>query len=301
MSKPNLFIVGAPKCGTSSLYEYLKQHPQILMSTRKEPHYFGSDLRRQHLNSYRTIRTEADYLALFQDAAEDVIGEASTSYFYSLKAAAEIKAFNPDSKIVIMLREPVEMMYSLYYQLYQGGVEDASSFDLALVAEEARQQGKNIPKLAHIVDNLRYRYIAHYSQHIQRYFNEFGREHVMVIIFDDFRADTHAVLMQLFDFLGVDKDIKINLSIANPNSYARNKLLRNFLVNPPEIVLTLGKRILPIARPIYQQLVRSNTKIASRPPMDATLQEKLQREFYPEIEELSQLLNRDLSAWTKIK
>ena len=109
--KPGFFIVGAPKCGTTSFYHYLRQHPQIFMPDNKEPHYFGSDLKKR---SDEFIKTEEEYLSLFKDAdSSQMAGEASTFYLYSKAAQKEIKGFNPHAKIIIMLRNPIDFLHSL--------------------------------------------------------------------------------------------------------------------------------------------------------------------------------------------
>ena len=113
MNKPNLFIVGAPKCGTTFLYHYLKQHPEIYFPDFKEPHFFGSDLIRKNgaydlsLNNYKSLF----------NSDKKIIGEASTFYIFSKNAAKEIYDFNPDAKIIIMLRNLVDLAYSLHSQL----------------------------------------------------------------------------------------------------------------------------------------------------------------------------------------
>src|SRR5882672_1680365 len=110
MRKPDCFIVGAPRCGTTAMYTYLGQHPEIFMSARKEPHFFGTDL-----SSPALVRDEQQYLSLFAKAQnEKRAGEASVFYLYSQRAAREIHAFCPSARIIIMLRNPVEMMYSLH-------------------------------------------------------------------------------------------------------------------------------------------------------------------------------------------
>ena len=110
MPIPNFFIVGAPKCGTTALCEYLKYHPNVFMSTPKEPHYFAEDFER-----YRHVKTEDKYLALFGDCNDRhlMIGEASVFYLRSTRAVSLIRDFNPDAKIIVMLRNPVDMVYSL--------------------------------------------------------------------------------------------------------------------------------------------------------------------------------------------
>src|SRR5882672_7839349 len=128
IEKPNLFIVGAPRCGTTSMYDYLKQHPDVFMPEVKEPHFLGTDL-----TSSRFIRDEGKYQALFATAKnEKRIGEASVWQLYSKIAAYEIKEYSPTARVIIMLRNPVDMMYSLYGQHIFSGDEEISDFEEAL-------------------------------------------------------------------------------------------------------------------------------------------------------------------------
>jgi len=139
MRRPNFFIVGAPKCGTSALFAYLNQHPQVFMAHLKELHFFGTDVR------YPARPTLDQYLLHFAKAREELrVGEASTSYLFSQSAAQEIRAFNPAARIVIMLRNPVDMMYSLHSEMLYWLNEDIEDFEAALEAEEKRKVVENI-------------------------------------------------------------------------------------------------------------------------------------------------------------
>src|SRR3989339_415720 len=137
MRKPDFFIVGAPKSGTTAMCTYLKQHPEIFMPEKKESHFFGTDL-----NSPRFIRDKKIYLSLFSKAKDERrVGESSVWYLYSKKAASEIKEFSPSASIIIMLRNPVDMLYSQHSQFLYNGNEDIACFEEALNAEQDRRRG----------------------------------------------------------------------------------------------------------------------------------------------------------------
>ena len=127
-SKPNFFIVGAPKCGTTALYEYLRPHPHIFMSKVKEPHFFANDL-----GTYPFIKTLEEYTRLFTDSNEQHVrvGEASVYYLRSATAIANIHQFNPHAKIIAMFRNPVEMVHALHSQLLYVSEESESDFETA--------------------------------------------------------------------------------------------------------------------------------------------------------------------------
>ena len=298
MLKPNFFIVGAPKCGTSAMYDYLKPHPEIFMPAYKEPHFFARDFQGSR---FERFRKEEDYLALFAQATtEKRVGEASVWYLYSHCAAQEIKDYAPDAQIIIMLRSPVDMIYSLYHQLLYTLCEDIPVFEEALAAEPDRKQGRRMPPGLHIMpESLYYHDTAGFTEQVKRYFDVFGRDRVHVIIYDDFKADTPKVYRETLEFLGVNPDFVPDIEIVNPNKYSRNPGLQRFLMEPPSWLMAVGKKVLPVARPIYWKLRKINTNYQPRPSLDPAVKAQLQREFLPEVEQLSKLLGRDLTYWCK--
>jgi hypothetical protein len=294
MRKPDFFIVGAPRCGTTAMYDYLKAHPDIFMPAYKEPHYFGADVIGGRKEIFKG--NEAKYLALFADATtEKRIGEASPSYLYSKRAAVEIKQFNPDSKIIIMLRSPIEVMYSTYFQARYTGTEDLLTFEEALAAEPDRLAGKRISKNA---DNNMvglYRERVRFAEQVQRYFDVFGREEVHIIIFDDFKMDVPTVYRDTLSFLDVTPDFRPEFNVVNASREARSSFIRTLSMNPT--LLSIGKRMPSVSLRVYSFLKHLNSKTASRPPLDPELRRRLQQDLRPEIEQLGKMVGRDLSAW----
>jgi hypothetical protein len=296
MRKPNFFIVGAPRCGTRSMYEYLKAHPEITTPIyQKEPHYFGTDFKSRRFDRFRG--NEAKYLALFAHGADRKrIGEASVFYLYSKLAAQEIYQYNPEAKIIAMLREPVSMLHSYYYRLLKNQDETIDDFAQALVAEPDRKAGKRIPKTLYLMpEALYYSEIVKFSEQLTRYFDLFGRENTHVIIFDDFKADTPGVYRSTLDFLEVDSSFQPDLTPLNPNSRSRSLLLRRLMRN--EALVSVGYRVRRISLPVFVAFKRWNARPVPRELLDPALKSRLQQQFKPEIERLSELLGRDLSAW----
>src|SRR5271170_7433051 len=151
VKRPDCFLVGAPKCGTTAMADYLAAHPDVFMA-KKEMHVFGRDL---HFGAHFYRRDLAAYEQEFsQRATQRVAGEASVWYLLSTQAASELKAFNPDARIVIMLREPVEVLYSLYYQFLCDGNEHLPTFEEALVAEDDRAAGRRIARSTYFAQGL---------------------------------------------------------------------------------------------------------------------------------------------------
>lgn len=297
MRKPDFFIVGAPKCGTTAMYEYLRQHPEIFMPKVKETYFFGRDL---HFRFGRF--TEKEYFRLFNEVQnEKRVGEVSTWYLYSKSAAFEIKEFAPSAQIIIMLRNPVDVIYAWHSQLLYVGDEDIKDFKAALDAEEDRKKGKRIPKQCQVIEGLFYKEIVKFSEQVKRYFDVFGRNNIHVIIFDDFKNNTPEVYRNTLRFLGVDENFRpSSFRVVNPNKKVRSVLLRDSLNNP--LVRLMGKICLPSRRLrsyVRKKLKQFNTLYVPRPPMDPELRRRLQAEFAPEVKRLSDLLGRDLTHWCR--
>ncbi len=297
MKKPDFFIVGAPKSGTTSMCEYLNKHPQIFIPEIKEPNFFGSDL-----TGIRNFSTIEEYLDLFKGNEDLLCGEGSTWYLFSKTAAQQIYNYNPEAKIIIMLREPVSLLYSLHSQmLYDGFNEDIEDFKSAIKAENDRKNGNRIPKKCKRKEALFYSEVVKFTEQVERYFHVFGRKKVHVIIFDDFKNQTSKVYKETLDFLGVNSNFRPEFKIINANKKVRSKVLRNFLQTPPPIIKKTAKVVLPslFRKFLSYNLKKMNTKYVPRPPMDPDLRKQLQEKFKPEIENLSKLLGRDLSHWFK--
>jgi hypothetical protein len=292
--RPDFFIVGAPRCGTTAMYEYLRRHPQVFMPEHKEPMYFGSDLASLH-----EPLTDADYLRLF-DGAEpgQRVGEASTWYLYSSRAAEEIRAFAPDSRIIIMLRNPVDVMYSLHTTLVFYGGEDILDFESALEAEPERRAGRRLgpgrrPEAVYYRDTVRF------DEQVERYLDTFDRSRIKVILFDDFVNDVASVYADLLRFLEVDDTFQPTFERVNESRRPISPTFQAFVTRPPRPVarfIPLLRR-LPVAHRIRAAVMSANSREAERVPMSPELRARLTRELAPEVERLSALIGADLSAW----
>jgi hypothetical protein len=299
MRKPDFFIVGAPKCGTTALYEWLREHPEIFVPERKEIHYFGTDL---YSPSY--LRDTDKYLDLFAEAhREQRIGEASVWYLFSQVASREIKSFSPDAQIIIMLRNPVDMIYSLHSQRLYLGSENVDDFEVALNLENERKNGSHLPANPYPVAGLQYREVGRYADQVKRYLDTFSGARVKVIIYDDFKTDPARVCAETFDFLGVSPIFEPKIRVINPNKRVRSKAIRAVLDAPPPPLIR--KLVRPLTSPamrhrLFATLRSLNTEYLPRPPLRAELRQQLQADFAPDVERLSQLLDRDLTGWCRM-
>lgn len=297
---PSFFIVGAPKAGTTSLSDYLAQYPDIFIPAAKEMHFFGADLE-QKKRKHAALKREA-YLAHFAGMTDEVIaGEASVLYLKSETAAEEIRDFCPEARIIVMLRQPAELIHSLHAQLISQGDEDVTDFATALDLEPDRKAGRRIPKGVKVPDDgLFYREVARLGSQLERYLTVFPSEQVHVIFFEDFSADPQGEVDKVRAFLGLPPGIApIDTSIRNPASRPRSQLLTRFLYHPPDWAIAMARRLAPRAAlvTLRDRIRRFNDVKAQRVPLAPGLRDALTREFEPEIAKLEALTGRNLGDW----
>ena len=280
--RPDFFLIGAPRCGTTSMYLYLQQHPEIFLSVLKEPHFFSTD----HPPGARPVADEALYHSLFKDvpATAKRVGEGSISYLSSLHAPDAIRAYSPSPRFLVMLRNPIDMVFSLHGLYTRTGNEDEIDFDRALAAQEMRRRGEKIPAGAYFPQGLVYTESALYTERLKRYFRLFGREFVHVVIFDDFVAEPARVYRETLDFLEVDTDFEAEFDRQRAKAVVRMKTLLQLRKAAPEIRARLRGLGLHHTAP-------------RREAMTEETRQRLAEFFAPDIGALSALLERDLSAW----
>ena len=303
--KPNLFIVGQPKSGTTALHQFLGQHPEIYMSSIKEPHFFCSDF---HLESDRAygkprfydFRSESAYLQLFSKAKNvKVVGESSTNYLYSQVAAEKIHNFNPNAKIIIVLREPAKFLYSLHSHYVKFTEENESNFLTALALESDRQQEKAFSARVTSPSYLYYSHRVQYCQQVKRYRDRFKPEQIKVIIFEDFKAANDEVFRDVLEFLEVDSSFTPEYAAVNVNKEVKFKAINNLINNP--VVKGISKNLLSQE---FNEFVRDNIveKLLWHQAPKATMPEEikvqLMQQYRGEVEKVSALLGIDLvSKW----
>jgi hypothetical protein len=293
--RPNLFIVGQPRSGTTALYHFLKQHPQVFLSNRKEPEFFSKDLRSRFLPH----RNEEHYLGLFKDCRDEkVVGEASTNYLYSEVAAKEIYHFNPSAKIIMMIREPVDFLLSYHSFQIRSSFEDENIHDFvqALESEPERKQGRIIPKRCLNPSLLYYSDRVRYSEQITRYYNVFNRDQVKIIVYDDFKKDNAKVYGEVLGFLGVSPDFEPEFKIINPSATVRFRRLKIIMDKDYLKIRRIAKLVLP--EPVFSILKDAYDKTLldtrCRPSLDPLVRKQLKQRYKKEVENVSALLNRDL-------
>lgn len=258
------------------------------MSAKKELYFFDSDLR----PSGSSPPSLEQYLANFSAAGDHkVIGEATPSYLRSERAPKEIKAFSPDARIVIMLRNPVDVMHSLHSSALHSR-EPVADFEAAVEAD-ARRSGP---------EHIGYREFTDFLRQVQTYFDLFGRENVHTIIFDDLKENPGSVYQDTLRFLGVSLDFMPELTTMGANKSVRNIRLQRSLVHPPGVLHEITRALVPqrLRLRIQRSLLSSNFVARPRPPMDPRFRMRLQKKFEPQLQELSKLLGRDVTTWSQI-
>jgi hypothetical protein len=300
---PDFFIVGQSKSGTTALYEILREHPQIYMPMVKEPVFMAGD---HHAGLWRTVptrpRTLADYLTLFDDAAPDQqAGEASSVYLWSHVAAANIAEVQPDARIVAILREPASFLRSLHLQLLQNHVETEKDFGRAIALEPARREGERIPRDCPWPQALLYSERVRYVEQLRRYHAVFRPENVLVLIYDDFRADNEGTVRRVLDFLGVDDAVPVQSREANPTVRLRSRRLDDVIHRasvgrgPVMKGVKVGIKAVTSRRLRHGALGMRGSVVYGQPrPADERLMLELRRRFKGEVEALSDYLGRDL-------
>jgi hypothetical protein len=298
--KPNFFIVGAPKCGTTALYEYLRHHPNIFMSEVKEPHFFAKDL-----GSYPRIKTLEDYTELFTRSTDrhSSVGEASVYYLRSAVALANIRAFNPEAKIIAMFRNPVDMVHSLHSQLLYWSEEVERDFEAAWRLQERRSRGLDLPPGSRGGFLVQYHEVGRFGTQTERVLSVFPAEQVKLILYDDFTASPASVYTDVVEFLEIPHDGRTEFPRINENKRARMSWLRQLYRKPP-VVLKSTVRSLKQAvgeeeiAGLQKKIVELNTVKERRPPLSAEFRAELVNTFRDEVFLLSRLMNRDLSHWS---
>lgn len=294
MKKPNFFIIGAPKCGTTSLAVWLSEHPQIYFSPRKEPHYFNQD-------GLTTTHNLQEYEALFANAQQEhiAVGEGSTHYLYSQVAVPKILDYNPDSRFIVCLRNPVEMAPALHSECIWQGEETVESFQHAWHLQPERRLGKQIPlTVKEDPERLQYGAYCRLGEQLERLYRNVAKEQALPILLDDLRENPKQEYQKILDFLGIAPDNRKEFPAYNRRKRVHSVMLSQLVGNLVFLKkrLGLGKRlhIASSIRKLNGKRFSQNTSQLS-PVFIADLKSY----FRDDIRLLETLLARDLSKWLK--
>jgi hypothetical protein len=290
---PDFFIVGAPKCGTTSLARYLRSHPRIFMSPVKEPKYFFFDA-----PELRVIDQLEAYQRLFAGARTDQLrGEASTAYLYSNAAVPAILAANPAAKLIAMVRNPLEMVVSYHNQQVKDFEEDARDFAVAWQLSRERAQARMLDPSCRDPKYLDYQWIGRLGEQVRRLKASVAEDQLHIIVFDDLCADPQATYRTTCRFLGVAPDERSAFPIANPRADHRWPGLARFLRRNQRLKLAMRGAFPRLTKIVGRPLRRLNARPLDRQPLPQALREEMIAAFKDDIRLLGELLHRDLSHW----
>lgn len=296
--RPNFFIVGAPKCGTTALSFYLGQHPNVFFCSPKEPYYFATDFPRHRIATNLT-----DYLALFSNVTERhlAIGEGSAGYMYSADAIPRIIEFNETAKLIVMLRNPIDIAHSMHSQALFDADEDVEDFQTAWELQRDREHGRNVPRHCRNPKVVQYKKLASLGEQLERLLKVVPIRQVKVITLDELTAKPKCVYDGVCEFIGIPSDGRTEFSPANESKRNRSRLLGRIVGRAPQQLVwgaQAVKRMLGIERlGLIDAIQRVNVVKHRRPPLSPDFRAHLADEFRDDVARLSAVLQRDFTAW----
>jgi len=301
---PTFFIAGAPNAGTTSLYYYLRQHPQVYMCPVKEPNFFGAAeflaARERSFKERQVTRrlswietllgpterppTWDDYLKFFRGVRGEIaVGEASVRYLELPGAAGAIRSRIPAARLVFILRHPVEWLRKRYLKTFW---RDPPGMFLSRFRAAQHSQDPFVAFAA----------VGRYATHLQRFFDAFPREQIHVHLYEDFQGDGRAVVRKILAFVGVDPDYPINMSRRHNETgvprFGIGETLRRQAFGGTAIIERL---------PLWVRRVLQRAYYRRRPDfvVDPAARAEVIEYYRDEILRTADLIGRDLSAWLR--
>lgn len=302
MKDPNFFIIGAPKSGTTSLAHYLAQHRQVFVSSPKELFYWSCDhpVARTRHNVFQL----EDYLAYFENADDDqhiAVGEGSTNYLQSRTAVNNILEFCPESRFIVLLRDPVEAAYGMHGELLRHYFEDEEEFTEAWALQGTRAKGNRIPPKCVMVHQLQYADVVNYLDQLQRLFAAVPEQNRRVFMFERFKDDTRSVYQETLEFLGVPDDDRVDFPRMNPARQYRSGFVGRLYQTPPNWLEPFMKwfRVWYSSQPESRRgwIGNALSKNQPRKALPPEFEQELRELMLPQVEGLEELLQMDLSSW----
>lgn len=297
--KPNFFIIGAAKAGTTSLYMYLSQHPEIYMSPQKETNYFAfkdipfsnmnfsSREEKEYVNKVysNSVTDEEVYTALFEKVTtEKAVGEASTSYLHFLYPDVPKKIHEniPDAKLIAILRNPIERAFSAFLYFVREGVERITDFSTAIRSENWRRD--------------RYLKVGFYYEALIRYFEFFEKDQIHIYLYEDLKKKPCVLMQDIFHFLNVDEAFVPEMSIKfNVSGIPKSRMLHNLIYKTPKAIKTVFN---PIITPKLNRTIRRLSYYnLYRPKLNPDARRILFEMYHEDILKLQDMIDRDLSDW----
>ena len=291
---PHFLIVGAPKCGTTALHNYLSQHPAINMSP-KEIHYFGKDL------DYKVCRPSLkEYQSHFKETG--INGDGSVWYFYSNSIYKELKDLGIFPKIIVLLRNPVEVVYSLHSQNIMDANENISDFETALALEESRKKGNNLPPNVDPPRTVYYKNTADFYPRMQLLQENIPSENIFVGLQEDLKMETKLFLKKIELFLGLNHFEHFHFEPINVNHVVKNKSVHQLIKKPSSFKKSLFRTFIPFKNVrswLVHEVYNSNLEKTKRTDLTEKTKAELKSYFQSNTEKLNKIILPDISHWFK--
>ncbi len=317
-----IFIVGAPRCGTTTIAAFLKQHPRICFPLVKEPHFFVQhDVTALDDQALREF-TEREFLDRFYEhcpAERDIGVDGTVSYLYAPESLLPALRLWPDAKFIIAVRDPMTMLPSLHARLKYTGDETIKRFEDAWAAIAERAAGRRIPRSAMDPRWLRYEQAGRFGTFVEQFFDMFGRERCFVSVFDDLAADPRGQYQAICEFVGIEPSGEVALGARRESRGFRFGWLQRLLKRPPSFARNYlaGKQFRQRERKLDSELdedgainkifsvrkrvLRWNRVPLKKRPVPVSIQEDIRERLSGEIRHLGQLIGRNLDHWLEIK
>lgn len=293
------FIAGYPKCGTTSLYAYLKDHSGVFLPDLKEPHFFTTDR-----PGARAVESQAEYQALYRDANPSQLkGDASASVIHSDVALDRILAWNPAAKFIVIVREPVAAVRSFHGELLHNLNEDVEDFEAAWRLQPARAQGQAIPETCREPMFLQYEGVFRYRDQLPDFFDKIPAGQRFVLVFEEFFADPRAGYLQILEFLGLEDDGRCDFGVVNSARRHRFRSIAKMhrkLVDGNSWLYRTSRRTLSLLgiHPSHI-LSRVNRKPGGKAEISPSFEAELRRHFQEDVSTVERLLGRKIERWRK--
>jgi hypothetical protein len=289
--KPNFFIIGAPKCGTTSMAFWLSEHPYVFMAPIKEPRHFNTDFH------FRETPDRNEYEKLFRKASKDhvVIGEASTHYLFSKEAIPNILEYSPDAKFIAMVRNPIDMVVSLHTELLYCGNENISNFEDAWKSQVKRKNGQRIPAGCSDREFLQYGETCRLGKQLSFFFNKVSINNRMVIILDQMKADPATEYKKVLKFLNIDDDKGRSFPIKNQSKKHRFNRLGMAIKWAGRVKRKLGFKYGGLG--ILDRFQEMNNIKKVRSTLSEDMRLELLNYFRKDILLMEKLLDSDFKKW----
>jgi hypothetical protein len=300
-ARPSLFIVGAPRTGTTSLAKALASHPNICFSKPKETHFFLKPFGELSIEEVRESFERAYFSG--RTAQHLCLAEGSVSYLYDPQAIARILAFDPHARFVVGLRNPLELLPSYHARLLYTMDEDERDFARAWALQDHRVRGGNIPPRCRDSRLLLYAQVGRLGSHAQSLIEVAGREHCFFYLFEEFRSDPVRIYKDILHFAGLPDDGKAEIRHKNSGRSFKSKWLQPYVMNPPKTIARMiglfsnggHARLRSLVRPLRRRLKRMNAVPAARAPLPPDLRRELCAYYRQDVRELERLLGRELN------